>query len=381
MFSLRFSAAPATQSSLLPALLLVCRYQAVSQPVEERVLNGAFPQRHLAPMPLEEGLMADPGIDWDLEPRPVDFIRGRHRHGNIDPTIRGAFVRHLVAKGVSLGTAETVGMALGEDEISNLPPQMVQHLVSSLLTVEMSFKKAQANLAMVDAGVQFLVSTVLPAEQLKVQVATQATLAPLGVLYGNDAVVKRIAHALVIYYHRKLADPYPWTYQVDELEKMVFHPDGSIKSIPKELDDGTARIFEYAPNKQRQRESAKYLRLFTRGEYNEERLRGYLSSKSVQEANATATVLNTLMSKALNSPMFSLTLDDEDDDDGSATQRRGTQLKQLFLFVRRGDELLNVIGDMLDYVGANEPAIIEALWSKWSNWLQVTGPILDAILT
>lgn len=176
----------------------------------EGILN---PDGGLAP--LEDGAVEDgEALDIDWRPSPIDSWRGgRYGRSSENMDVRIKFISSLTDKGVELGMAEVVGMAMGEDEISNLPPAMVGHLVTALLHIESDFKKSQVHLSLLDSGASFLVSTALPIEQGKIHASVNVALSPVGVLYGNDAIVKRISQALSRYLQRQLADPFPWTYE------------------------------------------------------------------------------------------------------------------------------------------------------------------------
>lgn len=131
---------------------------------------------------------------------------------NTRPNVRSEFLEMLISHGLGIGTAEVTAMAVGEDEIENLPPQMVQHLIAAILSLEMVFKTLQTRLAFLNANSQFLVQHALPFAQTKIQVESHARLSHVGHRYGNSALVKRISQALSHFLQRQLAAPFPWTY-------------------------------------------------------------------------------------------------------------------------------------------------------------------------
>eukprot|EP01053_Blabericola_migrator_P005167 Blabericola_migrator_1__5166@NODE_2664_length_2482_cov_15_684058_g1669_i0_p3_GENE_NODE_2664_length_2482_cov_15_684058_g1669_i0NODE_2664_length_2482_cov_15_684058_g1669_i0_p3_ORF_typecomplete_len192_score47_47_NODE_2664_length_2482_cov_15_684058_g1669_i010691644 len=138
----------------------------------------------------------------------------------------------------------------------------------------------------------------------------------------------------------------------------------------------------YAVNRQRQKLSGKYLRQFAAGQFSEEALADYLKVKSVRPdiAQKSGALLYGLMSSALRSPQFALALSNDDlEEDDEAIKKRSQQIRELIGFVRRSDELLNVIGDISDYVSSTDSAMDNALWAKWESWLQVSQPIFRAL--
>lgn len=119
-------------------------------------------------------------------------------------------IADLVEKGLPEGVANAVASALGEDEITFLPPAFLLNLVAGLLHTEAIFKKAQSRLAGLNAVAQYAVTTALPAEQAVLGASVTAMMMPFGNLYGIAATVRRMAQSLSFYYQQELSRPFKW---------------------------------------------------------------------------------------------------------------------------------------------------------------------------